>query len=127
MMEDLLGNRRMMVKGFRRRVMVVVRGRRRRVVVVRRRGRGLMVGSVGRGVMVGGRREGGVVGSVGVGRHRGLVLAPVGDDPRGERRDVIGVRRGLADVRQRGLRDGSETVGQRRKRLLWQGIVRSIR
>ena len=36
-----------------------------------------------------------------------IVLASVGDNSRGERRDVIGVSRGLVDVRQRGLRDGA--------------------
>ena len=30
---------------------------------------------------------------------------------------MIGVRRGLVDVRQRGLRDGTQAVGQRRERL----------
>ena len=45
-------------------------------------------------------------------------LASIWDDSRGERGDVIGVRRGLADVRQRGLSDGSEAVGQRWERLL---------
>ena len=66
-MHHLLG--RMVRRGFRRRVVMGVGDRGRRVVVVRRRGRRVMVG------VVGGGREGRVVGPVGVGRHRGLVLA----------------------------------------------------
>ena len=58
----------MIRRGFRRGV-IVVGDRGRRVVVVRRRGRRVTVG------VVGGGREGRVVGPVGVGRHRGLVLA----------------------------------------------------